>query len=62
MGLDFEPLPKNGHDCVAETTIAVISGKWKPILLFQMRDCAKRHSELHWLVPQGFERMLVRSL
>ena len=62
MGLDFAPLPKTAHDCAVEATISVVSGKWKPILLYQMRDGAKRYSELHRLVPQASERMLVRSL
>ena len=42
MGLDFAPLPKTAHDCAVEATISVVSGKWKPILLYQMRDGAKR--------------------
>ena len=61
-GTWFRPLPKTAHDCAVEATISVVSGKWKPILLYQMRDGAKRYSELHRLVPQASERMLVRSL
>ena len=34
MGLDFAPLPKIAHDCAVEATISVVSGKWKPILLY----------------------------
>lgn len=55
----LKPLPQ---DVRVEATISVVSGKWKPILLYQMRDGAKRYSELHRLVPQASERMLVRSL
>ena len=53
MGLDFAPLPKTAHNCAVEAIISVVSGKWKPILLYQMRDGAKRYSELHRLVPQA---------
>ena len=62
MGLNFEPLPKSGHDCAVEATIAAVSGKWKSILLFQLRDGSKHYSQLYWLIPQASERMLVRSL
>ena len=69
--IDFEifyimiDLPKplsSERDCAVEATIAVISGKWKPILLFHLYEGAKRYSELHRLVPRASERMLVRSL
>ena len=50
------------RDCAVEATIAVISGKWKPILLFHLYGGTKRYSELHRLIPKASERMLVRSL
>jgi len=51
MGRGYVPLPKTQHDCAVGATIAAVSGKWKPILIFQMSDRAKRYSELHRLVP-----------
>ena len=62
MGLDFASLPKTEHDCAVEAISFVVSGKWKPILLHQMRGGTKRYSELHRLVQQGSERMLVQSV
>lgn len=50
------------RDCAVETTVAVIGGKWKPILLFHLLDRSLRYSELARLVPRTSERMLTRSL
>ncbi len=54
--------PTTQKDCAVETTVAVIGGKWKPILLFHLVSGAKRYSELQRLVPQASDRMLTRSL
>lgn len=48
--------------CAVEVTVALIGGKWKPILLFHMLGGARRYSELARLVPRASERMLTRSL
>lgn len=48
--------------CAVEATIAVIGGKWKPILLFHMLDGSLRYSELQRRVPRATDRMLTRSL
>lgn len=55
-------LPKSVTDCAVETTVAMISGKWKPILLFHLTSGDKRYSELQRLLPQASDRMLTRSL
>lgn len=57
-----ELVPTSEKDCAVESTVAVIGGKWKPILLFHMLSGAKRFSELQRLVPQASDRMLTRSL
>ena len=62
IGLDFAPLPNTAHVCAVEATISIVSGKWKPILLYQMRGDARRYSEMHRLVLQASEWMLVRFL
>lgn len=54
--------PVSQKDCAVETTVAVIGGKWKPILLFHLLSGVKRFSELQRLVPQASDRMLTRSL
>jgi DNA-binding HxlR family transcriptional regulator len=55
-------VPSTEEDCAVEATVAVIGGKWKPILLFHLVSGAKRFSELKKLLPQASDRMLTRSL
>lgn len=50
------------RDCAVEATVAVIGGKWKPILVFHLLGTPRRYSELARLVPRASERMLTRSL
>jgi DNA-binding HxlR family transcriptional regulator len=50
------------RECAVEVTVAVIGGKWKPILLFHLLDGPLRYSELARRVPAASERMLTRSL
>lgn len=50
------------RDCAVEATVAVIGGKWKPILLFHLLGKPQRYSELARLVPCASERMLTRSM
>lgn len=54
--------PRTERRCAVETTISVIGGKWKPILLFHMLDGTPRYSELQRRVPRATDRMLTRSL
>ncbi|WP_109314860.1 winged helix-turn-helix transcriptional regulator [Pseudovibrio ascidiaceicola] len=44
------------------TTVAIIGGKWKPILLYHLVTGSKRFSELKKLMPGASDRMLTRSL
>lgn len=48
--------------CPVETTVALVGGKWKPVLLFHLMSGAKRYSELQRLIPHASDRMLTRSL
>lgn len=52
----------NQSDCAVEATVAVIGGKWKPIILFHLLSGKKRFSELQRLLPSASDRMLTRSL
>ncbi len=56
------PIPPAQKDCAVEAAVAVIGGKWKPILLFHLLSGARRFSHLQRLVPQASDRMLTRSL
>ena len=62
MSSDLAKTTDTERDCAFEATIVIIGGKWKPILLFQLRHGANRYSELRRAIPQASERMLVRSL
>jgi len=44
------------------STVAIIGGKWKPILLYHLVTGSKRFSELKKLMPGASDRMLTRSL
>ncbi len=48
--------------CPVATTIGVIGGKWKPVLLFNLLSGPKRYSELQRLIADASDRMLTRSL
>ena len=50
------------RECAVEVTVALIGGKWKPILLFHLLDGLQRYSQLQRLVPAASDRMLTRSL
>jgi len=48
--------------CPVETTVGVIGGKWKAVIVFHLVSGARRYSELQRLVPKASDRMLTRSL
>jgi len=53
---------QNEKTCAVEVAIAIIGGKWKPILLFHLLSGPHRYSALQRLVPRATDRMLTRSL
>lgn len=49
-------------DCAVETTLSVIGGLWKPLILFHLLGGKKRFMELARLMPQPTQRMLTLQL
>ncbi|GHO46887.1 winged helix-turn-helix transcriptional regulator [Ktedonospora formicarum] len=48
--------------CGVETTISVVGGKWKPMILFALLSGPRRFGELTRLIPQITQRMLTLQL
>jgi len=48
--------------CAVEATLAVVGGRWKPVLLFHLLDGRKRFSELCRMAPNATQRMITLQL
>lgn len=48
--------------CPVTTTLSVIGGKWKPIILFIIQDQIKRFGEIKKLIPTITQKMLTQQL
>ncbi len=49
-------------DCPVETTLEVLSGKWKANILFHLLSGTKRSGELRRLMPDVTQQMLTAHL
>ena len=48
--------------CGLDATLRIISGKWKPLILFFLRDGPKRYGELKRLVRGVSDKVLIQHL
>ena len=48
--------------CPVASTIGIIGGKWKPMILLQLKDGPRRFNELRRLMPHITQRMLTLQL
>jgi DNA-binding HxlR family transcriptional regulator len=51
-----------GTKCGVEKTIAVVGGKWKPMILYALLSGPRRFGELTRLIPEVTQRMLTLQL
>lgn len=50
------------HDCGIGPAFAVIGGKWKAMILYELQGHARRTGELRRLLPGITEKMLIQQL
>lgn len=50
------------QSCPVETTLRIIGGKWKPLIIFFLLGGMKRFNELRRLMPQVTQQMLTLQL
>jgi DNA-binding HxlR family transcriptional regulator len=48
--------------CPMRTAIAVLAGKWKPLIVFYLRTGTKRFSEMRRLIPEASQQVLTQQL
>jgi len=48
--------------CGLNATLRIISGKWKPLILFFLRNGPKRYGELKRLMPGVSDKVLIQQL
>ncbi|MCV6608964.1 MAG: helix-turn-helix transcriptional regulator [Campylobacterales bacterium] len=48
--------------CPVETSLDVLAGKWKILILWYIRKEKKRFSELQRLMPRATQKMLIQKL
>jgi DNA-binding HxlR family transcriptional regulator len=49
-------------DCPVKTTVDVLRGKWKPLILFSLKDGPRRYGELRRRVSGPSEKVLLQQL
>nr|WP_321498486.1 helix-turn-helix domain-containing protein [uncultured Methanolobus sp.] len=50
------------YSCPVEATLGVIGGKWKPLILWQLKDDVLRYNNLQQTLPGISPRMLTKQL
>jgi DNA-binding HxlR family transcriptional regulator len=51
-----------GFSCGLDATLRIISGKWKPLVLFFLRDGPKRYGELKRSIQGVSDKVLIQQL
>ncbi len=53
---------KDFTQCPIETSLALIQGKWKVVIMFRLMEESRRFNELSRLLPKITQRMLTNQL
>jgi len=53
---------KDENACPVTATMTIIGGKWKPIILWILRDDVRRFGEIKKLTPAITQKMLTQQL
>jgi DNA-binding HxlR family transcriptional regulator len=56
------PLVHGPEDCPVETTLRVIGGRWKAVIIYHLRGGPRRFNELRRMLPNITQRMLTQHL
>jgi|SRR4051812_43145032 DNA-binding HxlR family transcriptional regulator len=51
-----------GFSCGLDATLRIISGKWKPLVLFFLRDGPIRYGELKRMIQGVSDKVLIQTL
>jgi DNA-binding HxlR family transcriptional regulator len=60
--MEGKSMRKHAYGCGLEVALAVVGGKWKPIVLWQLTPGPRRFGELRRLVTGISEKMLSQQL
>jgi len=52
----------HGERCPVRTAVAVLSGRWKPLIVYYLRQRKRRLSELQRLIPEATRQVLAQQL
>ncbi|MEW6349425.1 MAG: helix-turn-helix domain-containing protein [Thermodesulfobacteriota bacterium] len=50
------------HFCPVTTTMSVIGGKWKPVIMWTLHDSTRRFGEIRKMIPAITQKMLTQQL
>lgn len=50
------------YHCPVEVTLNIIGGRWKPLILYRLKDKVLRFSQIHRMIPEISQKMLTKQL